>query len=67
MYNQINSLKKRVHYSHYRLRTLGSISSANKLMSSNMRYQNSANITESPHIARLHRYTPNRLQSKVEI
>ncbi|XP_012054704.1 PREDICTED: uncharacterized protein LOC105617761 [Atta cephalotes] len=47
-----------------KLRTLGSVSSANKLMSSNMRCQNSASITESPHIARLHRYTPNRLQSK---
>ncbi|EGI58243.1 hypothetical protein G5I_13677 [Acromyrmex echinatior] len=47
-----------------KLRTLGSISSANKLMSSNTRCQSSASITESPHIARLHRYTSNPLQSK---
>ncbi|KAG5323137.1 SSPO protein, partial [Acromyrmex heyeri] len=47
-----------------KLRTLGSISSANKLMSSNTRCQSSASITESPHIARLHRYTSNPLQPK---
>ncbi|KAL0109016.1 hypothetical protein PUN28_014247 [Cardiocondyla obscurior] len=48
-----------------KLRTLGSVSSADKLMSGNAtRCQSTASSTESPHIARLHCYTSNSIQSK---
>ncbi|XP_072764164.1 uncharacterized protein Gogo isoform X3 [Anoplolepis gracilipes] len=47
-----------------KLRTLGSNSPADKPMSDDMRCQSTTTITDSPHIARLHRYTPNTLQSK---
>ncbi|TGZ54212.1 Neuronal acetylcholine receptor subunit alpha-5, partial [Temnothorax longispinosus] len=48
-----------------KLRTLGSVSPANKLTSGNTtRCQSRASITDSPHIARIHRYTSNPLQSK---
>ncbi|XP_011690757.1 PREDICTED: uncharacterized protein LOC105451785 [Wasmannia auropunctata] len=48
-----------------KLRTLGSISSADKLTSGNTtRCQSTASITESPNIARLHCYTSNPLQPK---
>ncbi|KAL6255317.1 hypothetical protein P5V15_013657 [Pogonomyrmex californicus] len=47
-----------------KLRTLGSVSSADKPTLDNARCQSTASVTESPHIARLHRYTSNRLQSK---
>ncbi|XP_011869419.1 PREDICTED: uncharacterized protein LOC105562883 isoform X2 [Vollenhovia emeryi] len=48
-----------------KLRTLGSASPADKLMSGNTtRCQSTASINDSPHIARLHRYTSNPLQSK---
>jgi len=55
-------------HTYCRLRTLGSTNSADKLTSGNTtRCQSTASITESPHIARLHRYTSNPLQSKVEV
>ncbi|XP_025991636.1 uncharacterized protein LOC105203875 isoform X2 [Solenopsis invicta] len=48
-----------------KLRTLGSVSPADKLTSGNTtRCSSTASITESPHIARLHRYTSNTLQSR---
>lgn len=52
---------------YYRLRTLGSNSPMiDKLTSDSVSCQSTASITGSPHIARLHRYASNPLQSKVE-
>jgi len=56
-----------VYHLYCRLRTLGSNNPMiDKLTSDNVSCQSTASVTGSPQIARLHRYTSNPLQSKVE-